>query len=384
MIFLQESRGKITILPTFFILIIIAISGRGENALESIRIRAEGYAEGPSYLVRQMALGEAQKNAIEQYLLSILSEEYLKYLNPLLNKSSLYIKSFKILNETTTNDKSVIELDVEINDELINQDVTTLLIPYKTDLPKISVYILDSCIYDKNQQFSECVNSYEVLEKKLNNLKFEVQKTNLETNFSKDEIIRLIEDGLDGKKKMAMSQDSDIFVLGINQYEILGDVSNNQIQKIRCNMTSELFRVSDGKLLDAFTVSASVQAKNSSEAQKQSAEDCALKSIQKIITCSFLSTLNYKKDTKDIFLYFDNFQNKSLIKNVMDYLEAITYGSKTELIFETPKRTKYVLMFDGPMVHIVDSIYNNSQLKNKVVIKKVVDRDIFLTIPNNN
>jgi len=383
MIFLRKCRENITILLAILILTIISIPAIGENTSDSIRIRAEGYAEGPSYMVRQMALGEAQKNAIEQYLRSMVSEEYLKFLNPLLNKSSLYIKSFKILNESTTNDKSVIELDVEINDELINQDVTTLLIPYKTDLPKISVFILDLYTQDKNPQFSECANSYDVIEKKLTNLKFTVQKTNVETNFSKNDIIQLIGEGLEGKKKIAMSQDSDIFVLGINQYEIIGDISNNQMQKIRCNTTMELFRVSDGKLLDAFTVFASVQGKNLSETQKQSAEDCALKSIQKIITCSFLSILNYQKNTKDVFLYFDNFQDKNLIKKVMDYLEAVTYGSKTELIFETPKRTKYVLMFDGPIVHIVDSIYNNNQLKNKIIIKKVVDRDIFLTNPDS-
>ncbi len=384
MIFLRVCREKITVLLKILILTIIPISAIGENTSESIRIRADGYAEGPSYLIRQMALGEAQKNAIEQYLLSMLSEEDIKCLNPLLNKSSLYIKSFKILNENTTNDKSVVELDVEINDELINQDVTTLLIPYKTDLPKISVFIIDLYTKDKNPEFSECIDSYKVIEKKLTNLKFTVQKTNIETNFSKEDMIQLIGEGLEGKKKIAMSQDSDIFVLGINQYEIIGDISDNQMQKIRCNTTMELFRVSDGKLLDAFTTSASVQGKNPSETQKQSAEDCALKSIQKIITCSFLSTLNYQKNTKDILIYFDNFQDKNLIKKVMDYLEAVTYGSKTELIFETPKRTKYVLMFDGPIVHIVDSIYNNNQIKNKVIIKKVVDRDIFLTNPNSD
>lgn len=384
MIFLQKCREKIRILFTVIILTIVSILAKGDNTSESICLRAEGYAEGPSYLVRQMALWEAQKNAIEQYLLSMLSEEYLKYLNPLLNKSSLYIKSFKILKENTTNDKSIVELDVEINDELINKDVTTLLIPYKTDLPKISVYILDLYTHDKNPQILECVNSYELIEKKLTNLKFVVQKANIETNFSKNDIVKLIGEGLEGKKKIAMSQDSDIFVLGINQYEIIGDISNSQMQKIRCNLTLELFRVSDGKLLDAFTVSASVQGKISSEAQKQSAEDCALKSVQKIITCSFLSTLNYPNNTRDVFLYFDNFQDKNLIKKVMDHLEVITYGSKAEQIIETSKRTKYVLMFDGPIVHIVDSIYNSNQLKNKVIIKKVVDRDIYLTDAKGN
>ncbi|MGC8738826.1 MAG: hypothetical protein ACP5UA_09305 [Candidatus Hydrogenedens sp.] len=384
MIFLQKCREKIIILLTILILTAIFIPVIGEEVSEAIRIRAEGYAEGPSYLVRQMALGEAQKNAIEKYLLSILSEEHLKYLNPLLNKSSLYIISFKILNENTTNDKSVVELDVEINDELINKDITTLLIPYRTDLPTISMYILDLYTQDKNSNFLECINAYEVIEKKLTNLKFSVKKTNIENNYSKSDIFQLIEDGLAGKKKIAMSQDSDVFVLGVNQYEIIGDIYNTQMQKVRCNLTLELFRVSDGKLLDAFTVSASVQGKNSSDAQKQSAEDCALKSIQKIITCSFLSTLNCPKNIKDVFLYFDNFNDKNLIKKIIDYLEVVTYGGKTELIFETPKRTKYLLMFDGPIVHIVDSIYNNNQLKNKIIIKKVVDRDIYLINSNSN
>lgn len=383
MISLQKCRDIKIILLSFCIIISVLIGTQGEENPESIRIRSEGYAEGPSYLVRQIALAEAQRNAIEQYLLSLLSEEYLKYLNPLLNKASLYLKSFKILNENTTNDKSFVELDVELNDELINKDVTTFLIPYVTDLPRVSIYIIDLHNFPDNQ-YTEAVNSYEVMKNKLTNLRFSTQKCDVEKNFNKSEIIQIIKEGLEGKKKIAMSQDADIFVLGVNQYELLGDLPDNQMKKVRCNLIVELFRVSDGKLLDAFNVSAAVQGKDLSEAQKQSSEDCAFKSVQRIVTCSFLFTLNHKKNTKDINLYFDGFSDKNLIKKVTDYLEAVTYGGKTELIFETPKRTKYILMFDGPIVHIVDSIYNNPQLKNKIVIKKVIDRDIYLTVSDGN
>ena len=383
MIFLQRCRFKKNILFIFISVVFILLRVEGGENTETIRIRTEGYAEGPSYLARQMALAEAQKNAIEQYLLSILSEEYLKYLSPLLNKASQYLKSYKILNENTVNDKSTVELDVELDDELINKDVTTLLIPRVTDLPKISIYIIDSHHHPDNK-YTEAVNSYDVMEKKLVNLKFSIQKSNIEINFKKSEIIQLIEEGLNGKKKMAMSQDSDVFVLGINQYELLGDLSNNHVQKVRCNLTVELFQVSDGKLLDAFSVSASVQGKDLTEAKKQSAEDCALKSIQRVITCSFLSTLKNKKNTKDVNLYFDGFKDKKMIQKVIDYLETVTYGSNTQLILETINRTKYILMFDGPIVHLIDSIYNNPQLKNKIVVKKVIDRDIYLTISDEN
>lgn len=383
MIFLQRCRGKKNILFIFCIFTFILIRVEGEENREAICIRTEGYAEGPSYLARQMALAEAQKNAIKQYLFSIVSEEYLKYLNPLLNKAFLYLNSYKILNENTVNGKSTIELDVELNDELINKDVTTLLLPYVVDLPRISIYIIDLCNLPDNK-YTEAVDSYNVIEKKMTNLKFITCKANIEKNFEKKEIIQLIDGGLEGRKRMALNQDADIFVFGINQYEILEGLYNNQMKKIRCNLTVELFRVQDGKLLDAFNITASVQSENLTEAQKQSAEDCALKSIQKIITSSFLSNLSYKKNTKDVSLYFESFDDKNLIKKVMDYLETITYGSKIELIFDTTKRTKYVVMYDGPIVYLVDSINNNIKLKDKIIIKKVINRDIYLLPSNEN
>jgi hypothetical protein len=145
-----------------------------------------GLAEGPSYLVRQMALGEAYRNAVEQYLLSILPEKYLKHLNPLLNKSSLYVKSSKVLNENTTNDKSLVELDVEIDDESINRDATTILIPYISELPTISMLIINLNNKEtKNKNEFVATNSYEVIKQKLNNLKFTVYEINIKRNYTK-------------------------------------------------------------------------------------------------------------------------------------------------------------------------------------------------------
>ncbi|HOV32414.1 MAG TPA: hypothetical protein PLX23_03525 [Candidatus Hydrogenedens sp.] len=357
----------------------------GDESVEAIRIRAEGYAEGPSYLVQQMALGEAYRNAIEQYLLSILPDKYLKYLNPLLNKSSLYVKSSKVLNENTTNDKSIVELDVEIDDESINRDATTILIPYVSELPTISILMINLNNKEtKNKNELVAINSYEVIKQKLNNLKFTVQGIKLRKNDTSDEnILNLISQGLDGKKKLAMAQDTDIFILGVNQYETIGEFSDNQMGKIRCLLTLEIFRVEDGKLIDAFTTTSAVQSKDYKEGQTQSAEDCALKSIQKIITCSFLGTLKKEGNSSDIYLYFEEFENKKLIQDVINFLETITYGCKTELVSDTKNRVKIRFLYDGPIVYIVDSISNNPQFKNNIIIQKVIERKIFLS-PSEN
>lgn len=378
MISLKKSK---TFLYVSFIALILISKLFADDTSEYIRIRAEGYAEGPSYLVKQLALAEAQRNAIEQYLRSILSEKYLSYLTPLLNKSSLYIQSYKILNENTEKDRSSIELDVEINDDLINKDVATFLIPHVTDLPEISIYFVDIPSSD-NSPYLESKNSFKVIEEKLKNLKFTIKPIDKENFKNDNEIEQLIKEGLESKKKIALCQKADVFVLGCNQYEILDGSFNNQLLKVRCNLTVELFRVSDGKMLDAFTVSASVQGKNFQEAQIQSAEDCALKSIQKIITSAFLSSLNYENNPKDIHLYFVDFEDKTVIKKMIDYLETVTSGCKIELVFETPKKTKYLLHFDGPIVYIVDSISNNREFKN-VAIQKVVEREIYM-VPTNS
>ncbi len=377
MIFLDRCRVKKINYVLFIVLFLPLIYGRSDSS-QSITIRSEGYAEGPSYIVRQMALAEAQKNAIEQYLLSIISEEYLAYLTPLLNKSSSYIKSLKILNEETTSSRSKIELDVEIDDELINRDVTAFLIPYVTNMPEIAIFVLDLHKLPEEEKYITADNSYEQIEKKLKNIKFSVRKVNLEGHFKDEEIEQLIKLGLEGRKKIVMSQEVDIFIFGINQYELLENGGDSQVQKVRCNLTIEIFRPLDGKLLDAFSVCSAVQGKDLTEMRKQSAEDCAIKSVQRIITCSFLSFLGSQKNTKGVNLFFESIKDKNLIQEIVDFLEAVTYGSKTELIFETSKRTKYILHYDGPIVHIVDSISNNPKFKNKILIKKVVDRDIYL------
>lgn len=376
--FLIKSLLFITLLSSSFIVF-------ADESVEAVRIRAEGFAEGPSYLVRQMALGEAYRNAVEQYLLSILPEKYLKHLNPLLNKSSLYVKSSKVLNENTTNDKSIVELDVEIDDESINRDATTILIPYISELPTISMLIINLNNKEtKNKNEFVATNSYEVIKQKLNNLKFTVYEIKLKKNDTNNEnIVTLISQGLDGKKKLATEQDTDIFILGANQYETIGEFSDNQMGKIRCLLTLEIFRVEDGKLIDAFTTTAAVQSKDYKEGQTQSAEDCAIKSIQKLITCSFLGTLKKEGNSSDIYLYFEGFEDKKLIQNVINFLETITYGSKTELVSDTKNRIKFRFLYDGPIVYIVDSISNNPQFKNNLTIQKVVERKIFIS-PSDN
>mgnify|MGYP000900733421 CR=1 FL=1 len=388
MIFLFKSGdilSSLIKLSFFFTILLFSFIVLGEESIEAIRIRSEGYAEGPSYLVREMALGEAYRNAVEQYLLSILPEKYLKNLNPLLNKSSLYVKSSKVLNENTSNDKSLIELDVELDDESINRDVTTLLIPYISELPTISMFIINlnnKGIGEKNEL--EALNSFELIKQKLNNLKFTVQEIKLKKNkIDSKDILNLIVQGLEGKKKLAMEQDTDIFILGVNQYETIGNFSDNQMGKIRCLLTLEIFRVEDGKLMDAFTTTAAVQSKDFKEGQKQSSEDCALKSIQKLITCSFLGTLKNEINPTDIYLYFEGFSDKKLVQDIINFLEAITSGSKTELVTESRDRVKIRFLYDGPIVYIVDSISNNPQFKNNIVIQKVVERKIFLS-PSKN
>ncbi|MCA1902982.1 MAG: hypothetical protein LDL53_12340 [Candidatus Hydrogenedens sp.] len=388
MIFIKT--GFYSTIKKFFALIFLLYAcltflASGEDNSEPIKLRSEGYAVGPSYLVRQMAIEQAQKNAIERYILSFLPEAYLNYLKPILNKSSVYIKNAKILNENTINDKATIELEVELDEESIDKDVATCLIPYTPDLPVISLLILNSNTTDSdNIIYEESQVSFNAIEQKLKNLKFSVEKMNLnKEGISSKEINILINQGLDGKKQIALSQEADVVILGVNKYEIMQSMPDSQVAKCRCILTIEIFHSEDGKLINAFSISSSVQSKDYKEGMIQTAEDCALKSIPKIVTYSFLAGLSKDDDKKNIYIYFENFKDNMIAKNVMDLLETITYGCQTEVLFESKKRIKYKLYYDGPIVHIVDSVTNNPELKNKIIIQKVLDRKIYIRPAEN-
>ncbi len=361
----------------FFILVSLYLFA--EEKKEGVLVKAKGFASGPNYVVRQIAIEDAIKNGFEQYLLSIVPEKYQKCLRSIVNKSSKYIISFRIVDEISTRDTCSLEIELELDDESINRDVSTFLIPYLEELP--SILILKNGEVEDNLKVL-IDSSIEVLVKKLSDLKFNVNTDaelpeSLKNYYKTSALV-----DMESKKRFVMATDFDIVVFLNLKSTTEKTHPSSDFVACRSSVEVEIFRSSDGKLLESFTSTSVVNSYKLEDGIRQSLEDSLTVSVPRLISSSVLGCLN-KFDDKSLIIKIEGFEDGTVVDIITAYLEKITYGCKTEVLCNLPGLSKIKLYYDGPVVHIVDSLQNFSELEDIVYIKKVVDRNVLI-VPREN
>ncbi|MCX8065465.1 MAG: hypothetical protein N3G21_09890 [Candidatus Hydrogenedentes bacterium] len=350
-----------------------------EGKKEGTLIKTSGFASAPTYVVRQLALENAIRNGVEKYLLSIAPEKYLKHLNVIINKSSKYIISLRVTNETLSRDSCSVEIEIEIDDESINRDVATFLMPYLEGLPSMLVLKAGEPKYDTILSVNECIN---LLTDRLRRLKFSVDTEirlpeKLKEYYSNTPLVT-IED----KKAFSIASDFDIVVMITPEVEIEKTHPHGDFVSCKGIVRIEVFRGSDGKLLDAYTNASKVDSYSPQDGVKQSLEDAFLKSVPRMISSSILGFINVIED-KALIIKLEGFSEQSFVDVIVTCLEKICYGCKLETLCVLPSFSKIKLYYDGPTVYIVDSLMDFPDLRNKISIKKVVNRNIeIISIKN--
>lgn len=367
----MHRNSTITLILLHLSVIFCAVSGGDERG---VQVRATGYATAPSYVVKQTALENAIKNGFEEYLLSIVPVKYIKYLQGILNKSSKYIISMKIVNESLTKDTCSIEVEIELDDESINRDVATFIMPYLEDLPTVLIMRVKEENLDNLDAswIDECVK---LLIGKLENLKFNVATDGRLSERIRDYFQRDKLKEIETKKFFSVATDYDIVV--IITPDIITEKINPQSDFVNYKGRAhiEIFRGYDGKLLDAFTSSSIVSSYLPQEGIKQAFEDAFIKAVPRIVSSSILGFLNVKDD-KALIIKLEGFEDQKIVDTLIVYLENICYGCKLETLCVLPGLSKIKLYYDGPTVYIVDSLMSSPEIRSKINIRKVVDRKI--------
>lgn len=377
---LARCYGSISFCATLFILYAqFAFHTFAEELY--VKLRVQGSAIGPTHSVRQLAIEQAKRNAIEQYLFSILPEEFVDKVGHIFQQKEPYIVSTTILQEHTTTDACSVEMEVEIQNELIDTDVVNFLINQIQELPSISLLVVGEKM--EGTQLDTVEESMKIMGEKLAQRKFKVIRyEDMLKIMPEREIFNLVSCSLEEKRKVALAQESDIFVLGRNQYHVFDVLGDDKLKRCRCTLTVEIYRVDDGKLLDAYTCSSSVQAKNIEEGNRIAGEDSALKAIPKIITTSFLGYVNFLRQNDYLYIYVDGFEDLKLVEKIGNLIEIATGGSTLEWLTTSSKRSKARVKYDGPLVYVVDTISHHPELRDKVTIYKALDRRIYLRFLN--
>lgn len=358
-----------------FLAILVSLYTFSEEKKEGIIIRAKGFATAPNYLVKQIALEEAIKNGFEQYLISILPEKYFKFLRSIVSKSSRYIISLKITDEVINQDSCSIEVELELDDESINRDVSTFILPYLETLPSILILESGGLKDDQKKYVSEAIQK---LVEKLEGFKFNVSSENaipktLDNYYKNFPIVDIEE-----KKQFAMATDYDIVVFISASTTLEKMHPSSDFVSCRGSVELEIFRGNDGKLLDSYASTSLVNTYILEEGIRQSIEDAVMMTLPKVIANSILGYLN-RLEERYVTVKLDGFvENNSIVDIITTYFEKVTNGCKFEVLCNLPGITKIRLHYDGPIVSIVDSLDEVPELKDSVTIKKVVGRNIHI------
>ncbi len=358
-----------------FLVILVSLYTFSEEKKEGIIIRAKGFATAPNYLVKQIALEDAIKNGFEQYLISVLPEKYFKYLRSIISKSSRYIISLKITDEVINQNSCSIEVELELDDESINRDVSTFILPYLETLPSILILGSNELKDDQKKYVSEAIKK---LVEKLEGLKFSVSSENnipktLENYYRNYPLVDIEE-----KKQFTIASDFDVVVFISANTTLEKMHPSSDFISCRGSIELEIFRGNDGKLLDSCATTSLVNTYILEEGIKQSIEDALMMTLPKVVANSILGYLN-RLEEKYVIVKLDGFvENNSIVDIITTYFEKVTNGSRFEVLCNLPGITKIRLHYDGPIVTIVDLLNEIPELKNSISIKKVVGRNIHI------
>jgi len=372
-----------TVMRAGFLALICCLSSsafpRGDDGL--VQVRAEGYADGIGFAARRRAVEAATRDAVAQFVQSLVAREDAAALEPLLGDPGRYVDHADLLRQEDRGDSTFVEVDVYVAERSIQRDVAELMLPRLGAAPEVLLVIGEQFIQDEVPAVIEGGIAEQALIEALGKKGVAARGVDaVPDDFSHPELLGAVGGDVETGGLFARAMTADVVVLGTAVARTTAIAAGSNLLRNEAAITLRVFRAFDGKMTDALSSRHVVHAADPRAGGRQALRDAALRLAEDARVSAVITVLGTRAE-EGVQLTLERPGTRARLEKVLGAIRGVPGVAGMEERFYSDRLARYVFQYTGPMSWLVDEVRDRSFDGAPLKVMRVVGNEMRLSFP---
>lgn len=381
-----ESFARSFLLTAFSVTFVASVTTLGapgqsdSTAAETVVV--QGTAPSTGATAREAAIQEAKRAAIASRLESLAGSRDLKPFQSILDEAERYVRSSKVVSETSEDDSTRVELEVEVEHRRLRLDAGTLALNQRIDRPRVVVLISDSIAPEPERRLAQTGTAEGVILRGLERDRFEtLAPEELRSRYAPEALTELLGGSPAAAALLARETLAELVVLGEAVTTTEPEREGSVISRNTATVRLRVIRAMDAKIIDELAEKAIVKSVVPQEGGRMAIEDASEKLLPELVAALAIGALSRPPENA-LLVTFEGFAGSEQFREIVDALRQLPGVGKVEEIYETDRVARVQIQYDGAIGAFVDELATRRFSKFTLAAKTVIGRDMtFAVIP---
>lgn len=375
----REKKSRAGLLALICCLSVCGVSAGDDDGL--LPVRAEGFADGIGFAARRRAVDAAAKDAVAQFMQSLVAGQDLAAVDALLQDGRPYVHHVDLLRQEEHGDSTFVEADVYLIERSLQRDLAEYMLPRFSSPPRVILVIGEQFVQDEVPAVLEGGTAESVLLEALRKKGVAAQGVEaIPEYFSHPELLGAVQGDIETGGLFARAMNADVVVLGTAVARAAATAAGSNLLRNEAALTLRIFRAFDGKMTDTLSARHVVHAADPREGGKQALRDVSLKLAGDVIVAAVITVLGARAE-EGVQLTIERPGDRARLDAVIRALQAVPGAAQFEEKFYSDRLARFAFLYDGPMALLVDQIRNREFAGAKLVVQSVIGREVRIAFP---
>lgn len=343
-----------------------------------LTVRSTGYAEGVGYAARDRAVGDARQRALLDVMEALSASEDLKLFRPILRNVDAYVPSYDLLRHDQVGEDTRVEIDAHVLEAPLQRDIAAIMLPRLPEKPRVLLVIGEQIGDDAIMAVPDFGVAEVALKKVLEEKGLEVRGVDtLDGLYTHQQLMALVAGGVEEGSKFAKENPAHVVVVGSARSTYTQSSEDINMKKNTAEVRLNVFRGSDGKMVDDVFSQATVHAADAFEGGEASVQDACRKAQQAVITAAAITVLSTRASDSLLITVVDP-GTRERLDALVKALSSEPGAGAAQVLYFSEGLSRISMPYDGGMGDLVDTISHYSFDGAGVEVRRVLKRDMEL------
>lgn len=344
-----------------------------------LTVRVEGRAQGLGFAARDAALADAERQAVEKVLESLVGVDDLRSLQAILRNAAGYVKHSDILREDSIDDMTRVEIDAQVALGPLHRDIAGIMLPRLSAPPRVQLLLGEKLGPAPIVTVPDFGIAEVTLVDGMDKAGIEVTGADaLNQTFTHASLVEIVNGGVEEGSRFARSRDADLVMVGTAVEEAGEAGGNGQVLRTRVLVTLKIFRTSDGKMLEELSAAGVVHGQDAWINGEEAAQDACRRLLGDVIDATVLAMLAMA-DAGEIVVTVEQPGKPDRVNALIQYLLADDEVRSVEQTFYADNLARLRVAYRGDMVRLADMLAPVVCEGRKLEVLSVVGRAITVS-----
>lgn len=342
----------------------------------SVRIRADGYAEGQGRTAEAAALADAEFTAVEVAVLDIVGDEWLDEVTAVFAQHATYIRTARPLEVDRAGDGVRVRAEVYVYTGQLRRDIAALLFNALPVKPAVAVLFGEQIQDYRNWTVGDGA-AQRYFAKRFQDAGFNV--VDVSTGYSAETLMAYQSGNARQLAGFGREARADIVVRGDATAQVDIQAGAVNVRRVTAKLEVDLVRSGDGLVVERFEATASVNSPDPGMGGEQAIEDAATRIVQDILVSAVIADATQPPPTDFIVSVQLPTDGPWLTRARKGIGERLPQAQLFDL-HHSPGHAKFRVALDVSLSSLVHGLTDEPFAEFQLVTQRAVGRELDLEL----